>query len=1186
MLIATDCLPHQVTELNEGWRRLSNESATAEAAIGASSAAANSTAVCDNGAASSSSSSAAARSPISLHGSLDNATWYRFTGAAGKRLLNTAPRAGERCGSEAAGWLLDAHPAAGAAPQLSTVCFAFSWSDCLWRTQVLSCACSFDNGASTLYTYRLPRPPGDPTCVSYCGDSQRPVTVETTGGRRLEQDFEAEAEEEAQSGNTALDFQRLGSDRGRLGNSDMLRARERLAAVALSSSSTGLGSTTTIAASARRVPRASAPSPYPPSNLSRFEIVGYMRDDPRDVGAHLDHSTDATLYGRTPPVAFNQTVELQASMDGMLWFGGVGDDPHVTYQAITYRYYTPPVLSRLWPTAGPVLGGTNVTVSGTGFAGLVGLHTATCRFGADTFTPAYFQNDTYVLCTTPPRRRGLITHPVGRAAFALALNGQDYHSAAAASADVANVNSNSGAATFTFYAAALHSIAPTCGGLHGGQLVTVHGRGFDSLGGLGLDDGGVPLEPRWRLSLVPTSLTAGTQADGQLSSASAALSALSAAGSGEQWSATQPFQSLDATHLVLKLPSTTLVGRYLVQFALNGIDFQGELPFDRWAAPAVQRVMPSGGPMGGGTIITISGEGFRPVAQEDTYLEQWAAAATARSEYSDAYGSASRAVGPPDATGCMRERLEPLAWMPALGTDLPDWLQVSFARPVRPWRWRVLLATDPAAVMTVELVGLNGERLLVPFNSSGSVRQCSCAGSAQLGCSAVVEGYVDSTSFPLVLGMRISTALEGWEAVDAVQLAGYVETQRCMLGEQVAPLVVQNATRLVCITPELPQAARHSAAADNSCIWSMDGLCDVPPFCAAHADCSDCGECMDGNVSVAVQLTFNGRDGAPVELSSSDAVSVVNFTYYPFPIVQALSPQIAMATGGTILTIDATNLDAFGDLMTSRCRFGTRTVRPMRKGPTRMLCRVPAAAVVWTRVAAGSDDLYVAGDVGASSASSALIEDAAISAVAAEIASTASPVPPTVDVSVTLNDQDYHPVGTLRYFHYSLAALHPTGGPTGGGTLLTLRGEGFDSVPNATMASSSSRGTGQEVCRFRYAPPPSHPPALAGRGAAGYLSGGSDDLGAPWPAAWTASTPVVFRSSRMLKCVVPSAPESFSSLATVDVTLNGVDYLPFATAGTTVATVATTSTDQVSTGARATALDASGPEDAALTFQY
>jgi hypothetical protein len=45
-------------------------------------------------------------------------------------------------------------------------------------------------------------------------------------------------------------------------------------------------------------------------------------------------------------------------------------------------------------------------------------------------------------------------------------------------------------------------IAPTCGGLHGKQFVTVHGPGFDSLGGLGLDGGGVPLESPWQLGLI------------------------------------------------------------------------------------------------------------------------------------------------------------------------------------------------------------------------------------------------------------------------------------------------------------------------------------------------------------------------------------------------------------------------------------------------------------------------------------------------------------------------------------------------------------------------------------------------------------------------------------------------------------------------------------------------------------
>ena len=90
----------------------------------------------------------------------------------------------------------------------------------------------------------------------------------------------------------------------------------------------------------------------------------------------------------------------------------------------------------------------------------------------------------------------------------------------------------------------------------------------------------------------------------------------------------------------------------------------------------VSSVLPSGGPISGGTLVTIRGVGFRTAEQEDAYREQWAAAASSRTQYSDASGAAAQAVGPPDASGCGDDRLEPRAWMPAVGTDVPDWLQV------------------------------------------------------------------------------------------------------------------------------------------------------------------------------------------------------------------------------------------------------------------------------------------------------------------------------------------------------------------------------------------------------------------------------------------------------------------------------------------------------------------------------
>ena len=78
------------------------------------------------------------------------------------------------------------HPRAGDKPLPSTACFAFGWSDCLWSAEMLTCACSYDGGASTIYSYKLPMPPGDPTCVSYCGEGVNEQEYESEGRRMQE----------------------------------------------------------------------------------------------------------------------------------------------------------------------------------------------------------------------------------------------------------------------------------------------------------------------------------------------------------------------------------------------------------------------------------------------------------------------------------------------------------------------------------------------------------------------------------------------------------------------------------------------------------------------------------------------------------------------------------------------------------------------------------------------------------------------------------------------------------------------------------------------------------------------------------------------------------------------------------------------------------------------------------------
>lgn len=400
-----------------------------------------------------------------------------------------------------------------------------------------------------------------------------------------------------------------------------------------------------------------------------------------------------------------------------------------------------------------------------------------------------------------------------------------------------------------------------------------------------------------------------------------------------------PLLSVNRTSAVLLMPPSARSGYSYVQIALNGVDFEGEVPYEYVHDPTVLSVVPSGGPLAGGTVVTVRGHGFRGLEHEDAYVEQWAHAASSRSQYSHSMGAAARAAGPPDATACGDDVLDPQSWMPRVSTDVPDWLQLEFARPVRVWRWRIFMSARPHAVTDVELVDTLGRRVRVNVNASTHARtfeahpcRCGRANAHRSGCSAIVEGYLPWREQPLAVGLRISTLSDGWEGIDAVQLAGYAETQQCKLGAQFSSLLLQlndtvvcpspahGATRLVVhgtsarggtrhatgyfyplyllpprephhahafaefpgVTFYMPDAEAHHAEASvepgqlaslveympgatraglarlsgdergelqgvsnatDTCEWARDGLCDVPPFCEAHTDCTDCGLC-------------------------------------------------------------------------------------------------------------------------------------------------------------------------------------------------------------------------------------------------------------------------------------------------------------------------------------------------------
>ena len=80
------------------------------------------------------------------------------------------------------------------------------------------------------------------------------------------------------------------------------------------------------------------------------------------------------------------------------------------------------------------------------------------------------------------------------------------------------------------------------------------------------------------------------------------------------------------------------------------------------------------------------------------------------------------------------------------------------------------------------------------------------------------------------------------------------------------------------------------------------------------------------------------------------------------------------------------------------------------------------------------------------------------------------------------------PAGEVFYYEATLHRVRPSGGPAGGGSLVTLSGEGFDAVrPLGAAAPPLS----DAQCRFSFEAPAGGEVELVEEGASSYLAGGN-----------------------------------------------------------------------------------------------
>jgi hypothetical protein len=146
---------------------------------------------------------------------------------------------------------------------------------------------------------------------------------------------------------------------------------------------------------------------------------------------------------------------------------------------------------------------------------------------------------------------------------------------------------------------------------------------------------------------------------------------------------------------------------------------------------------------------------------------QWAAGATAGSQYGNSGYAAIKATGAPDVPVFGDS---PSAWCPAGKNSGTDWLEISFAKPIRATEVRVRQTNAPGGITRIEAIDPGGTAHVWwvgddPYKPS-AVRE-----TVWFGVRVPPTAYlVAKVKITLILA-----AVPGWKQIDAVQLVGTAE---------------------------------------------------------------------------------------------------------------------------------------------------------------------------------------------------------------------------------------------------------------------------------------------------------------------------------------------------------------------------------------------------------------------------
>ncbi|MFC6354638.1 IPT/TIG domain-containing protein [Luethyella okanaganae] len=290
-------------------------------------------------------------------------------------------------------------------------------------------------------------------------------------------------------------------------------------------------------------------------------------------------------------------------------------DPNGDSAPATFTYIAAAAITGLSPTSGPVVGGTVVTITGTGFTGATGV-----TFDGLAGTAFTVNSDTQITVTSPP-------HAVGPV-----------------NVIVLDPNGDSAPATFTYLpAAAITGLTPSEGPETGGTVVTITGTGFTGATGVTFDglagtaftvnsDTQItvtsPPHTPSVVDVIVTSPNGDSAPQGFSYLPVPALSSLSPTsgpeaggtvvtitGTGFTGATGATFGGVAGSAFTVVNDTTITVtsppGTGTVDVVVTGPGgTSGPLPFTYIPAPTISSIVPPSGPETGGTVVTITGTGF------------------------------------------------------------------------------------------------------------------------------------------------------------------------------------------------------------------------------------------------------------------------------------------------------------------------------------------------------------------------------------------------------------------------------------------------------------------------------------------------------------------------------------------------------------------------------------------------